>query len=231
MADGPPLSRSVRMTSAETSKSDLLDFPAWSAQVYSNANQWLHFIGTNQFVGPGQQGAIVSLPGFTEFAIEWAAPPGSVQGPAATGTEVDIVFYSVWMPPSPGLSAALQQTPKPYDGEASGIPANAGLHATATLQGVAGRRWMCATLTVSLALTGAGTDALEVDLLDGPSGSTNKLWATVIGITGAGAGPSTVVALSGLAYSGTAGNAMTVEFIRNSGGNIYQIVTFGAYLV
>jgi hypothetical protein len=133
------------------------------------------------------------------------------------------------MPPSPGVSGAVQQTPKPYDGQATHSPL-VGVKATVTLTGVPGRRWCCAALSVTLSnnASASGT-AIAVTLLDGASGSPTPLWQTELGTTSA-IGATDHVSLAGLAFFGTAGHDITLEHFAGVAG-FFESVSFGAYLV
>jgi hypothetical protein len=114
----------------------------------------------------------------------------------------------------------------PYDYTLYHVP-NANTQATITFPITAGKRWKIATITVSLSNTNAGAAISSiVRLLDGAA----PLWEVRMGISAA-TGSQAFVALSGLAYPGTVGNPVILEFTGASGVNTAQTVAAGAYLI
>lgn len=84
---------------------EFLDWPAWSCRVENYTNQWLHLVGTLEYIRPGGFGVVVTVPGIPYAEAEFAAPPGETQPAAVPGRSARLVYYGRWMMPNPGALA------------------------------------------------------------------------------------------------------------------------------
>lgn len=104
--------------------------------------------------------------------------------------------------------------------------------ATATHAAVSGKTHVCQTIhTTFNAGTAAPTAAgIALVLRDGPSGTGSILWSSQMSLPNIAGQSSPPVEVSGLAITGTPGNAMTLEFTGAGGANTLETVAFSGFL-
>lgn len=196
-----------------TNLSKDLAFIGGSVVVDNNTSAYLHFPdagdgSTGRYVGPGLPAALPLLNPKRIATVRWEAPPGKVQ-PAAIATEkAQIVFFRAPVPPVNGIPTPVIP---PLRWNINSNPA-VGVLASATKAAAAGVTHIGDSFIAALIQgTGvAGNDHFSI--IDGVSGGTAYLLRSVIGIP-ATAGSGIVSQMGpGLAYRGTPGNAMTMEF-------------------
>lgn len=104
--------------------------------------------------------------------------------------------------------------------------------ASATHAAVTGKSHVCNTIHCTLNGGSSGPTAvqLSVVLRDGASGSGTVLWASQMALAAVAGQASPPVEVSGLAITGTPGNAMTLEFTAAGGANTFQTVAFTGFM-
>lgn len=104
-----------------------------------------------------------------------------------------------------------------------------GAQATAGFAAVAGVKYICRSISLSLAAqAGVAAGFVKCMLRDGATGVGAVIWLGVMGVDVAGRADHIV--LSGLNIDGTTGNAMTLEFIAGF-ANAIEAVTLGVTAV
>lgn len=76
----------------------------WSAQsvrVDNPGPQWVHLVGTDEFIPPGVTGTVRDLPLVDQAQAEWVAPWGE-SGKAIAGQQAVLTYYSDSLPTDPG---------------------------------------------------------------------------------------------------------------------------------
>jgi hypothetical protein len=126
-----------------------------------------------------------------------------------------------------GLGALLAAGPGEW--AISHLPA-ANVVATITRAAVAGQRHVCRSITGSIAAGAIAPAAFNTQLLlrDGASGVGAILWGDTLSMSAVAGGQDTSQ-LSGLNIVGTAGNAMTLEFLAAAGANTLESVALTGY--
>lgn len=92
--------------------------------------------------------------------------------------------------------------------------------------GAAGVRHVATAFSFTIAAGATAQTPLQIDIIDGASGGATRLWSGTIACPANGMG---VVAMSGVAFYGTAATALTLEFSAAGAANTVQAVTLWGY--
>jgi hypothetical protein len=126
------------------------------------------------------------------------------------------------------IAAGMEVSPPPYTTQLTHVPAGANQLATITFPATANKRWKVHTMTWSITQAAAGVIAnVPVQLLDGAT----VIWQIRVGIQAAVPGVSNNWNLTGCAYTGSVGAAVTLAWLANPGAGNFVTVAAGAYLI
>lgn len=108
----------------------------------------------------------------------------------------------------------------------------ANTQATASHAAVTGKMHVCQTIHCTLNATGAAPAAVGVSVVlrDGATSVGTVLWASQLSLPAVAGQSSPPVEISGLAITGTPGNAMTLEFTAAAGANTLETVAFSGFV-
>ena len=131
---------------------------------------------------------------------------------------------------STAAGSAMATAPAPYDSNLVNFAA-VNTIASVTFAAVAGKRWVVASLTAIICSLGVSASVVvDVQILDGAA----VIWQGRLAIPAGTAILYNIdrIALSNLAFAGTIGNAVKVQFTGNAGGpNTYEAVSASAYQI
>lgn len=112
----------------------------------------------------------------------------------------------------------------PSEGVVTSAPA-VGVQAIATSGAVAGRKYICRSISLSLAAqAGVVAGVVRVFLRDGAAGVGTVIWDGIMAVNAAGVADH--IFLSGLCIDGTIGNAITLEFLAGF-ANAFETASLG----